>query len=228
MTTMLSRLTSRHGVSVALVVFVMVLITFPVVWSAWNSWRLDAVGVETRAEVTGTDTLPPNSSKPDRFFIRYHLPTDADPQHAQYTAEVDAETYETAKATDQVRATYLPGNPGANVVEGHVSNRVLLWLVLAADLSMLGVLALAVKFGDRPEQQLVLLATDDVVRCKPGFAVEQDGENYVVRGDIVSIGTGEFVIHVGAGRDVRVVLGEYRNPVGHQQPAEVRGRSFKP
>jgi hypothetical protein len=225
---MLSRLTSRRGVSVALAIFLMVLITFPVVWGAWNSWRLDAVGVETMAQVTGTDTLPPSSPEPDRFFIRYHLPTDADPQHAQYTAEIDEATYAAAKATDEIGATYLPGRPGVNVVDGQVSNRIMLWLVIAADLSMLGVLALALKFGDRPEQQLVLLATGDVVRCKPGFAVEQDGENYVVRGDIVAIGTGEFTIHVGAGRDVRVVLGEYRNPVGHQQPAEVRGRSFTP
>jgi hypothetical protein len=225
---MLSRLTSRRSVSVALAIFLMVLITFPVIWGAWNSWRLDTVGVETQAEVTGTDTLPPSSPRPDRFFIRYHLPSDADPQHAQYTAEVDEQTYDAAKSTGQVHASYLAGNPGANVIDGQVSNRVMLWLVLAADLSMLGVLALALKFGERPEQQLVLLATGDVVRCKPDFAVEQDGENYVVRGDIVAIGTGEFTIHVGAGRDVRVVLGEYRNPVGHQQPAEVRGRSFKP
>jgi hypothetical protein len=228
MTTMLTRLTSRRSVSVALAIFLMVLITVPVIWGAWNSWRLSAVGVETTAVVTGTDTLPPKSAHANRFFIRYHLPTDADPQHAQYTAEVDQQTYDSATATQQVPATYLPGNPGANVIDGQVSNRVMLWLVLAADLSMLGVLALALKFGERPEQQLVLLATGDVVRCKPEFAVEQDGENYVVRGDIVAIGTGEFTIHVGAGRDVRVVLGEYRNPVGHQQPAEVRGRSFRP
>lgn len=227
---MSSRLSSR-AVAVALAISLMLLVTVPVLLSLWTSWRLNAVGVETTAQVVGTDTIPPGSAKPDRFLIRYHLPPDADPQHGEYVAEVDQKTWQAATADKQVPATYLPGNPGANVVEGHVSNNVMLWLVIAADLGMLAVLALALKFGDRPEEKLVLLATTDVVRCKPDFAVEQDpdnAENYVVRGDIVSIGTGEFTIHVGAGREVRVVLGEYRNPVGHEQPAEVRGRSFKP
>jgi hypothetical protein len=226
MTRMSSRFTASRGAAIAMVVVLMVLISFPVVWGLWNAWRLDQIGVRTEAPVTAATAAP--KAHPSRFFVRYHLPDGADPRHAQYIAEVDKATYLQADQTDTIEATYLPGKPGVNRVVGQVSNRLMMWMAGAADLSLLAMLALAMKFRDRKEKPLVLLATDDVVRCKPGFAVEQDGDNYVVRGDILTIEAGMFTVDVGDDRVVRVVLGEYRNPVGYQQPAEVRGRRFNP
>jgi hypothetical protein len=226
MTAMSSRFSASRGAAIAMVVGLIVLISVPVLWGLWNAWRLDQVGVQTEAQVTTATAVP--KAHPQRYFVRYHLPDGADPRHAQYIAEVDEASYLKAVETDTIETTYLPGKPGVNRVVGQATNRLMMWMAVIADVSLLGMLALAMKFREPREKQLVLLATGDVVRCKPEFAVEQDGENYVVRGDIVEIGTGEFTIHVGAGRDVRVVLGEYRNPVGHQQPAEVRGRSFTP
>jgi len=124
---------------------------------------------------------------------------------------------------------YLSGNPAANRVEGQVTHRLGLYIALFADFALLMALLLALKFGQRPKEELLLLATADVVRCKPGGLVEPEGrDEYVVRGDVIEIGEGEIVLHAGAGREVRVVLGGYRNSVGYQQPAEVHGRVLPP
>lgn len=219
---------SRRSLWIGFVIFIVVLITAPVLWGAWNSWRLDKVGVTTTAEVTQTQALPAPPAEPTRFFLAYRLPADADPQRHPYTAEVDRATYTEAVETREIAATYLEDKPRANRIAGQVTNRLVLWLALVADATLLGILALALKFGERREKQIVLLATADVVRSKPGFAVEENSAEVVVRGDIVTITPGEITVNVGRERDVRVVLGEYANPAGFQQPVEVRGRRFQP
>lgn len=221
----MSRLAASRRGAILMVVALLLLITLPALWSGWSAWRLDRIGVVTEATVTSTSAVP--KAKPDRFFVRYYLPEDADPRRGVYIARVTREAFERAKAEESIEATYLEGKPGVNRVEGQVANRFVLWLTLIGDLALLAMLALALKFRPSREKPLVLLATADVVRARPGFAVEQDGIEHVVRGDVVKIGEGELVLHVGEGREVRVVLGEYRNPVGYQQPAEVRGRRLE-
>ena len=50
-----------------------------------------------------------------------------------------------------------------------------------------------------------------------------EGTLYLVRGEVVGIADGEIVLDLGD-RDVVVVLDGHRNPVGYQQPAQVRAR----
>lgn len=218
----MSRLAASRRGAILMVVALLLLITLPALWSGWNAWRLDRVGVETAATVSGTSAVP--KKDPEKFFVRYYLPQDADPRRGQYIARVSEEAWQEAKASESIEVTYLEGHPGVNRVAGQVASRFVLWLTVLGDLALLAMLALALRFRPAREKPLVLLATADVVRTRPGFAVEEDGIEHVVRGDVVRIGEGEVVLHVGEGREVRVVLGEYRNPVGYQQPAEVRGR----
>lgn len=221
----MSRLAASRRGAILMVVALLLLINLPALWTGWNAWRLDRVGVVTDATVTSTTAVP--KSDPDQFFVHYYLPEDADPRRGQYIARVSREAWEDAKAGESIEATYLDGRPGVNRVAGQVPNRFVLWLTVLGDLALLAMLALALTFRPSREKPLVLLASADVVRARPGFAVEQDGIEHVVRGDVVKIGEGEIVLHVGEGREVRVVLGEYRNPVGYQQPAEVRGRRLE-
>lgn len=221
----MSRLAASRRGAILMVVALLLLITLPALWSGWNSWRLDRAGVTTEATVTNTSALP--RTEPDSFFVRYYLPEDADPRRGQYIARVSRSAWTEAKADGTIEATYIEGHPGVNRVAGQVTSHFGLWLTVIGDLALLAMLALALKFRPTRERPLVLLATADVVRTRPGFSVEEDGVEHVVRGDVVRIGEGELVLHVGEGREVRVVLGEYRNPVGYQQPAEVRGRRIE-
>lgn len=213
--------TSRRA-AVVMAVGLMLLITLPAAWSLWNAWRLDAVGVTTEAVVTGTHAVP--TSDPDRFYVRYRLSDDADDGQPQYIAQVSEDAWEKARESESIEATYLQGKPGINQVEGQVANRLALWLTVVADLALVGLLVLAMKFRPARSKPFVLLATADVVRARPGFSVEEDGTEYVVRGEVLRIDEGEIVLSVGPDREVRVVLGEYRNSVGYEQAAEVRGR----
>jgi len=224
----LQRLSSRRGVWFLTLGLIAFIINLPVVHGVWTDYRLDTVGVTTTAKVTAFNAIPPNQ-RDQSYFLDYQLPEDADPDQQTYFSEVDEETYHAAQSSKQVDVVYLNDNPSANRVEGQVAHRLGLYIALFADFALLLALLLALKYARRPEQDLVLLATADVVRCKPGGLIETEGrDEYVVRGDVIDIGEGEIVLHAGAGREVRVVLGEYRNPVGYQQPAEVHGRVLPP
>jgi len=224
----LQRLSSRRGVWFLTLGVIAFIINLPIVHGMWTGYRLDKIGVETTAEVTAFNAVPPDQQD-QAFFIDYQLPEDADPDQHTYFSQVDEETYRAAKASKQVDVVYLNDNPSANRVEGQVAHRLGLYIALFADFALLLALLLALKYAQRPQEALVLLASADVVRCKPGGMVEPEGrDEYVVRGDVIEIGEGEIVLHAGAGREVRVVLGGYANPVGYQQPAEVHGRVLPP
>src|SRR5690242_9521133 len=97
---------SRRG-AILMVVALLLLITLPALWSGWNGWRLDRTGVSTEGTVTKTSAVP--ETKPDRFFVRYYLPEDADPQRGQYIARVSREAWEQAKADESIEVHYLEG-----------------------------------------------------------------------------------------------------------------------
>jgi hypothetical protein len=226
MTPMSQRFATSRRAAVLMAVGLMVLITVPAALALWSAWRLDAVGVTTEATVTDTHAVPKDD--PERWFVRYRLSDDADSGQPQYIARISQAEWDEARESGTIEATYLLEKPGTNRVEGQVSNRLALWLTVLADLALVGLLVLALKFRPARTRPLVLLATADVVRARPGFSVEEEGAEVVVRGEVLRIDGGEIVLSVGPDREVRVVLGEYRNPVGYQQPAEVRGRRIEP
>jgi hypothetical protein len=225
-----TRLSSRRSVWFLTLGIIALIVNLPLVHGMWTNYRLDKIGVTTTAEVLedGLHAVPPDADD-QAYFIDYQLPEEADPEQRTFFSEVDEETFRAAEASGQVEVVYLSDHPAANRVEGQVTNRLGLYLALFADFALVMGLLLALKFSRRPEEGLVLLATADVVRCKPGGLVEPEGrDEYVVRGDVIEISEGEIVLHAGAGQEVRVVLGGYSNPVGYQQPAEVHGRVLPP
>ena len=225
-----TRLSSRRSVWFLTLGVIALIVNLPLAHGLWTNYRLDQIGVTTTAKVTETNAIPPDADSRDQaFFIDYQLPEEADPERRTFFSEVDEETFRAAKASDQVEVVYLSDHPSANRVVGQETDRLGLYLALFADFSLIMGLLLALKFSRRPEEGLVLLATADVKRCKPGGLVEPEGrDEYVVRGDVIEITEGEIVLHTGAGREVRVVLGGYSNPVGYQQPAEAHGRVLPP
>lgn len=219
------RVLTRRPALVLALAFVAALINLPLLHHVWTDYRLDTSGVATDADVVEVEAIPPDA--PDQqYLVTFRLPRDADPERREFVAEVGRTAYDGARSRGTVAVEYLPGSPQAHRVEGAVTRRLGLWMTLLGDAALLVMAGLVLRFGRRTDG-LTLIAGEDLVRCRPGGAVEQVGsDEYVVRGDVLRMSDGEVVLDVGQGREVRVLLGAFRNPAGYQQPVEARGRAM--
>jgi hypothetical protein len=208
----------------ALLVVVLVLfINLPILHSTFTDWRVERSGTELTVDLTDHDVLTPEGDR--QYWLGFRFPEDVDPDQAVWTARVEESAYDEAVAAGTVDVRVLEDNPAAYRVEGQVRSNVGLITTLVADAILLLVLFLLWRFG-RPSRPLPLriAAIGDVERCPPGAVVDQvEGTLYLVRGEVVRIDVDEIVLDAGE-RDVVVILDGHQNPVGYQQPAQVRGR----
>jgi len=211
----------RRGV-VVLVVLVF-LINLPIVHSTITNWRVSSSGVDVTAEVTDARVTSPDDDP--RYWLGIRFSEDIDPDQTIWPVEVDPATYDDALEARRIEARVLKSNPAAFRVEGEVRGWLGLITTLIADAILLLILLVVRRFGRRPgPPPLRLAAIGDVERCPPGGLVEQiEGSLYLVRGEVVAIEEGEVVLAAGE-LEVIVVLDGHANPVGYQQPAQVRGR----
>lgn len=196
------------------------LVNLPLGHAMWTDHRLDQDGEQGTALVVRTDTIGAD----ERRFVVYRLSEELDADQHEFTTEVDPATFDRAEQTGELAVTYLPDQPTTNRADGRVSpGRLGLVITLAADLALVAVATLLL-WGRRRHGELRLTATADVVRCRPDDVVEELADDeFLVRGEVLEVADDEVVL-VSSGRRVRVELGEHVNPVGHQQPAQVRGR----
>lgn len=205
-----------------MLVLLLGLVNLPLAHSTWTTSRVERSGVDVTATVT--DTRAMSSGDETGYLVEFVLPEDVDPAQERWTARVDDATHEQALETQELAVRVLPDQPSAYVVEGQVANRVGLWITLAADLFLLLMGFLLLRFRGRGATSLELVATEDLVRCKPGSVLERlDGLTYVVQGEVLEIGPDLVVLDLGD-RRVRVHLDGHANPAGHQQPVRVTGR----
>ncbi|WP_067430216.1 hypothetical protein [Nocardioides jensenii] len=207
------------------VVVLLFLINLPLGHLWWTSHRLDTDGQTTTAAVDEAKQVGGGDSV--RYFVTFTLPRDVDPEEQTYSEEVDRSTFLGAKDTKTIEVTYLVGKPSANRTVGQVPpGDVALLLTGLADLAVLMMFALMIWV--RRHDVLELLATTDVVRCKPEDLIEDlEGGQLLVRGDVMEINDDDILM-ICRGKKVRVILCGFANPVGHQQPAEARGRKVPP
>lgn len=219
---MATRVTRKRRGVVLLVVLVF-LINLPIVHSTITNWRVSSSGVDVTAEVTDARVTSPDDDP--RYWLGIRFPEDIDPDQTIWPVEVDPATYDAALEARQIEARVLKSNPAAFRVEGEVRGWLGLITTLIADAILLLILLVVRRFGRRPgPPPLRLAAIGDVERCPPGGLVEQiEGSLYLVRGEVVAIEEGEVVLAAGE-QEVVVVLDGHANPVGYQQPAQVRGR----
>ena len=212
----------RHKQWLLLVVLVL-FINLPIVHSTWLRHRVETSGTEVTSEVVGGEVL--GGDDDPQYWVHFRLPEDVDPAQATWPVQVDSETYDAATASSSLEVRVLPDNPSAYSVEGEVRSSAGLAATAIADLILLVVLLLFWRFrGRRRPAPLRIAAIGDVERCPPGGVLEQvEGLLYIARGEVVGIEPDEIVLDTGE-RDVVVVLDGHQNPVGYQQPAQVRGR----
>jgi hypothetical protein len=213
---------SRRTNRILLVVVLVAFINLPLLHSTWTRWQVDRNGTDTVAEVVETRVLGEDGDP--SYWLEFRFPESIDPDRVLWTAQVDRETFDEASAQRSVEVRVLEDRPAAHIVEGQVRNRVGLLITLIADAILLAILLLVWRARPTRPVPIRIAAIGDVERCPPGGVVEQiEGDLYRVRGEVTGIDGDEIVLDAGE-RDVLVILDGHVNPVGYQQPAEVRGR----
>jgi hypothetical protein len=213
---------SRRAKRILLVVVLIAFINLPILHSTWTRWQVDRNGTDTVAEVVDTRIIGEDTDP--SYFLLFRFSEGIDPDREAWTAQVDRETFEEARTQGSVEVRVLEDQPAAHVVEGQVRSRLGLIIALVADAVLIAILLLVRRGRSRRPVPIRIAAIGDVERCPPGGVLEQiEGDLYLVRGEVTGIEGDEIVLDAGE-RDVLVVLDGHHNPVGYQQPAQVRGR----
>lgn len=204
----------RNGLLVALAV---VMVNLPWVHSVWQDHRLDQDGVDHAA------TLTHHEQRDEELFVSFDLKESDDQPAISGEARVDRATYDEAVASQRVTLRALPGSATVWRVEGEVRSNLGLVVTVIADVVLLALVLLLVRFGSRLRQEMVLVATEDLERCPPGSVLDQvDGLRFVVCGEVQTIEDDAVVLDLGD-RSVRVILDGHHNPAGYQQPVRATG-----
>jgi hypothetical protein len=209
---------ARKWLSVALVAFIAFLVNFPLLHSTYLRWQVERSGVDVVAEVTETRAVGGD------LLVELTVPGDGGREpFVGAVAEVDAATYDEARRTGELDVRVLPDDGGVFTVEGQVTSRLGPVVTVLADVFLVAMVLLMLRFRSSLRVELVLRATEDLERCPPGSRIDRmSGLRYVVSGEVAELGDDEVVLDLGD-RRVRVLLDGHANPAGHQQPVRAVG-----
>ena len=213
---------SRRRSSLLVLVLLAVVINLPLLHSTWTQWRVERSGVHVTGAVTDHRTVGTGDGA--QHLVWFTLPEEVDADQQVRRAEVERTTYDDAVESARVGVRVLEDDPSAFQVDGAVESHATLVATLVADAFLLVVLLLLWRLRGMTRPQLEAVAMEDVRQGPPGGLLERvDGELYLIGGEVATIGDELVVLDVG-GRSVLVRLAGHHNPVGHQQPAQVRAR----
>ena len=214
---------SRRTNRILLVAVLIAFINLPVLHSTWTRWQVQRNGTDTVADVADTRVLGDEADP--SYWVVFRFSEDIDPQQLAWSAQVEREVFQEADAEGAIDVRVLESRPAAHIVEGQIRNPLGWIITFVADAIILAILLLAWRSRGRMRPVPIRIAAiGDVERCPPGAILEQiEGDLYLVRGEVTGIDGDEIVVDAGE-RDVLVILDGHQNPVGYQQPAEVRGR----
>ena len=203
--------------NVLLVALVVVMVNLPFVHSTWQDHRLDQDGHDISARVTG------HEERGDQRTVAFEVKDVDDYDDIRGSVSVDRATYDHAVAWGRVQVRVLPGSSMVWRVDGETTSNLGLVVTVVADVFLLIMVLLLLRFGSRLRQEMVLVASEDLERCPPGSVLDQvDGLRFVVCGEVETIEDDAVVLDLGD-RRVRVILDGHHNPAGYQQPVRATG-----
>lgn len=210
---------TRRTRYVLVLLLALFLVNLPLVHGLWTDRQVAAVGIEVTATVVDHDTVQGD------HLLSFRFPRSIDPDQLTRRVQVDAATYDRVVETGELPVRVLEDDPAAYTVEGEVTSPAIVVVTLIGNLVLAIVALLLWRYGGRRRRpQLEAVAMGDVERCPPGAALERLAEaTYLVRGEVTELAPDRLVIELG-GRSVLVHLDGHRNPVGHQQSAQVQVR----
>ena len=201
--------------SAVLLLLLVVVVNLPLAHSTWTDAKVQQSGVDVEATVVDHQ---------GDGWLSFRFPEDVDPEQRTWTAEVEGAAYADAVDSGRVEVRVLEDDPSAYHVTGAVESRVPLVATVLADVVLLGLGLLMWRFGGRTRSGLRAIALGDVERCAPEVLLERlHAEDYLVRGEVLDVAPDRVVLDLG-NRTIEVLLDGHRNPVGHQQAAQVRAR----
>ena len=160
-------------------------------------------------------------------LVSFTFPDDIDPDQRTWRLRSTRRRTTAPSTAPSSRCGCSRTTRAAYRVLGQVETEVVLIATLVADALLLAIGLLWWRFRGRGHAQLRAIAVQDVERCKPERVLEQvEGETYLIRGEVTTIAPGMVVLDVGD-QTVLVHLDGHRNPVGYQQPAQVRARLLR-
>ena len=202
-------------------ILLVVVVNLPLAHSTWTSSRVEGSGVDVTAQLTGHEV------RDGGHWVEFTFPEKIDPDQRTWTAEVDQAAYDAAVAAGEIGVRVLEDDPSAYQVDGAVKGNGVLVITLVVDIVLLIALLFLWRYRGRvgPRRaELRAIALEDVVRCAPGVLLDRiGGEDYLIQGEVVELEPGAMVLDLG-NRRVVVLLDGHANPVGYQQPAQVRAR----
>ena len=116
---------------VLLFLFVALLVNLPYSYERWADHQIRADGVQIEATVLSGRELN------GQYLVEYVLPEDVDPRRTHYSAAVDSQTYDNAKAADLIAVRVVPGDPDKNRPLGLVASSLFKVIAIVADAALL-------------------------------------------------------------------------------------------
>jgi hypothetical protein len=198
------------------VLLLIVVVNLPFVHGAWIGRDVERNGADVTATVTAS------RSSGDGGLVDFRFDTTIDPDQDTWTAALEEDAFATATASGTLQVRVVPGSPHRYRVVGEQGAGVLVVLTVVADVFLLVALLLVLR--RRPGGLMVLVAVEDVTRARPGGRLDRlSPTTYFVAGEVTLVEADAVVLDVGT-QQVRVELGGFDNPVGYEQPAQVRCR----
>jgi hypothetical protein len=215
--------TPRLNSRTVMLIVLLLLVNTPVIHAAWTAWRVSSSGTDVQATVQRTPIL--GTKEDPAYYVTFTYPDDIDPRQSAWPAQLEKSAWDKAKASGEVRVRVLKDQPAAYRIPGQVRSYVGWAITVFADLALLGMIWLSRRYsGHRRPLPMRIAAIEPVARGPVEPLIEQvEGDLYLVRGEVLYVADDEIILDAGD-REVIVILDGHPNPVGHEQPAQVRGR----
>ena len=167
--------------------FVLFLVNLPIVSQALAARSLDRDGREVVAAVLDSST------RGGHRYLDYRLPDSVDPKGTRYSAEVDAATFASARATQQLSVRVVPDEPTNQRAAGTSSSATFLVVAVLGDTVLLAIALLGYRRHRRWNVFEVLAVQPGAVTVRggPGTLTAAAPEAWTARtrvGDRVSGG----------------------------------------